>query len=75
MKKDSSWIKYIRIFVLVSFAIYIIAFGYLTIGKTGNNQIDGANLVPFRTIMSYVRLIDIIPFIAISNLIGNILLT
>ena len=45
MKKDSALIKYIRIFVLASFVIYIIAFGYLTIVKTGSNQIHGLNLV------------------------------
>lgn len=75
MKRDSAWIKYIKVLVLFSFVIYFIAFFYLTIGKTGSSQIHSANLVPFRTIGSYVRRIEKIPFIVISNLLGNILLT
>lgn len=81
MKKEIPWKTALHIFIIASFVIYVLALFYFTIGKSAPVIINGekqrANLIPFRTIGNYVKMIAIghsITGVAIINLAGNLLL-
>lgn len=80
MRKRGKTRRIIEYLILVSFIVYILAFLYFTIGKVDVTEINGeiyrANLVPFKTISGYIKLIakGTIRNIAVLNLGGNLLL-
>ena len=81
MKKEISGKKAIRIIVIASFVIYVLALYYFTIGKSVPIIINGekhrANLIPFQTIANYINMIvkgNSLTGLAVINLAGNLLL-
>ena len=80
MKKEIPWKTALRILIIASFVIYILALFYFTIGKSApviiNGQRQRANLIPFHTIRNYINLVNNgqVIGVAIINLAGNLLL-
>ncbi len=79
MKKKSGLKTVLNILIAISFLVYLFALYYFTIGKSAPAMMNGeyrrVNLVPFKTISSYLSLFSRgRSSVAFLNLFGNIIL-
>ena len=79
MKKKSGLRTVLNILIVISFLIYLFALYYFTLGKSAPAMMNGeyrrVNLVPFKTIFSYLNLFSRgRSSVALLNLVGNIIL-